>query len=67
MREHNKILLIDNVSITPGMAPDHTPVSSFVIRTANYGDLEWLMTPGQARQVAQLLSDYASVYKGRCA
>jgi len=37
-------------------------MGKFLIESANMGDIEWMLTPGQAHNLADILAGYASDY-----
>jgi hypothetical protein len=52
-------LIVESAHVIPGELPDGTRVGMFLLETANYGNLEWMLTPRQAYTVAMRLADYA--------
>jgi hypothetical protein len=51
-------LIVESARVIPGALPDGTRVGMFLLETANYGNLEWMLTPRQAMVVAMQLVDY---------
>ena len=52
-------LTVKSARVSPGELPDGTLVGMFLLETANFGNLEWMLTPRQAYRVAMELVDYA--------
>lgn len=52
-------LIVESARVIPGELPDGTLVGMFLLEAANYGHLEWMLTPRQAYRVAMELVDYA--------